>query len=286
MTPTIPSPLLRLLATGLLLLPLVATGAKADDLRALLPESVRAAGSLKVVISLAYPPMEYTEPGSAELRGFDIDLANAIAGRLGLEAEFADVEFQQLVPQVLTGRSDMILTAFSDKVERQGQLDFIDYFMTGAVFFSTVDHKAEIKSEADLCGKTIAVATGTSWVGWAEKVGAETCPAETPFNVIQLPTLAEHLLQIRQERAQASVIGIEGLADLNRQKPGGYYQIGTPGESTPYGIAFAKDNHGLRDAVLAALKALAADGTYQSILDRHGLQAGGIPEFTINGARR
>lgn len=285
MTRTRLSSVLRPVAPLLLLL-LAATRAMPADLRALLPESVRSAGTLKVVISLAYPPMEYAEPGSDELSGFDIDLARAIAGRLGLQATFTNVEFPQLVPQVLTGRSDMILTAFSDKVERRGQLDFIDYFMTGAVFYSTVDHQAGISSEADLCGKTIAVATGTSWVGWAESVGATVCPAGTSFNIIQIPTLAEHLLQIRQGRAQASIIGIEGLADLNRQKPGAYYQIGKPGEITPYGIAFAKDNGALRDAVLASLKDLAADGTYQSLLDRHGLTAGGITEFTINGAQR
>jgi len=274
-----------LVAGTLLAMTAVATaGAPAPS--DLVPEANRASGKLKVAISLAYPPMEYTEPGSTELLGFDIDLARAIADRLGLVADFQNVEFPQLIPQVLTGRSDMILTAFSDKPERRSQLDFVDYFMTGSVFFSTVDHRAVIATETDLCGKTIAVATGTSWVDWAENVGKAVCPPDTLFNVIQIPTLAEHLMQIRQDRAQASVIGIEGLADLNRQKPGTYYQIGRPGDPSPYGIAFAKENTELRDAVLAALDQLAADGTYTAILDRHGLSAGGVTEFKINGAAR
>ena len=264
-----------------------AAQAAADEkLAAAVPEAVRAAGKLNVTISLAYPPMEYSEAGSTELKGFDIDLAKAIAERLGLAAEFQNVEFPQLIPQVVTGRSDLIMTAFSDKVERQTQLDFIDYFKTGNVFYSSVDHQAEIKTEADLCGKTVAVATGTSWVTWAEELGKSICPADTLITVIQIPTQAEHIMQIRQGRAQASVIGLEGLLDLMKQEPGKFYQIGEVGEINHYGIAFAKANGALRDAVLAALEAMKTDGTYTQILDRYGLKQAGVEEFKINGTTK
>ncbi|OOG69244.1 hypothetical protein B0E45_17255 [Sinorhizobium sp. A49] len=264
----------------------VAAHAADEKLTAALPEAVRSAGKLNFTISLAYPPMEYSDAGSTELKGFDIDLAKAIAERLGLTAEFQNVEFPQLIPQVVTGRSDMIITAFSDKVERQSQLDFIDYFKTGNVFYSSVDHQGEIKTEADLCGKTVAVATGTSWVTWAEELGKSICPADKLITVIQIPTQAEHIMQIRQGRAQASVIGLEGLLDLIKQEPGKFYQIGDVGEVNHYGIAFAKANGELRDAVHATLNALKADGTYAQILDRHGLKEAGVEEFKINGATK
>ncbi|BBD38912.1 hypothetical protein Amn_37920 [Aminobacter sp. Y103A] len=257
-----------------------------EKLAAALPEAVRSAGKLNVTISLAYPPMEYSDAGSTELKGFDIDLAKAIAERLGLTAEFQNVEFPQLIPQVVTGRSDLIMTAFSDKVERQTQLDFIDYFKTGNVFYSSADHQGEIKTETDLCGKTVAVATGTSWVTWAEDLGKSICPADKLITVIQIPTQAEHIMQIRQGRAQASVIGLEGLLDLMKQEPGKFYQIGQVGDVNHYGIAFAKANGQLRDAVLATLDALKADGTYAQILDRHGLKEAGVEAFKINGSTK
>lgn len=261
--------------------------AAADEkLAAGLPDAVKAAGKLNVTISLAYPPMEYNDAGSTELKGFDIDLAKAIGERLGLTVEFQNVEFPQLIPQVVTGRSDLIMTAFSDKVERQTQLDFIDYFKTGNVFYSTVDHQADIKAEADLCGKTVAVATGTSWVTWAENVGKANCAADKPVTVIQIPTQAEHIMQIRQGRAQASVIGLEGLLDLMKQEPGKFYQIGKVDDINYYGIAFAKANGQLRDSVLATLNALKADGTYAQILDRYGLKDAGVEAFTVNGATK
>lgn len=254
--------------------------------QALLPEVNKASGELNIVISLAYPPMEYTEAGSDELKGFDIDLAREIADRLGLEPKFQNVEFPQLIPQVVTGRSDMILTAFSDKPERQVQLDFIDYFNTGNVFYSTSDHKEEIKDEKDLCGKTIAVATGTSWVTWAEDVGKSVCAADNLYNVIQIATQAEHIMQIKQGRAQASVIGVEGLADLEINHPGAYYQIGEAGNPNPYGIAFEKSNTALRDSVLSALNAMKDDGTYMEIASRYHLEIGAVDAFVINGAAK
>lgn len=263
-----------------------AMAAKDEAAAAKLPDSVRAGGKLNVTISLAYPPMEYSDAGSTELKGFDIDLAKAIADRLGLTADFQNVDFPQLIPQVVTGRSDLIMTAFSDKVERQTQLDFIDYFKTGNVFYSAAELKDSIKTEADLCGKTIAVATGTSWVTWAEDLSKTTCAADKQMNVIQIPTQAEHIMQIKQGRAQASIIGLEGLLDLMKQEPGKFYQIGAVGEINHYGIAFAKQNAQLRDAVLAALNALKADGTYVEILDRYGLKEAGVEEFTVNGAKK
>ncbi|MCW0000285.1 ABC transporter substrate-binding protein [Pararhizobium sp. YC-54] len=279
--------LLGLASTTFISLALCGAAHATDEkLAAALPEAVRTAGKLNVTISLAYPPMEYNDAGSTELKGFDIDLAKAIAERLGLAAEFQNVEFPQLIPQVITGRSDLILTAFSDKVERQTQLDFIDYFQTGNVLYSTVDRQSEIKTETDLCGKTVAVATGTSWVTWTEELGKAKCAEDKLITVIQIPTQAEHIMQIRQGRAQASVIGLEGLLDLMKQEPGKFYQIGDVGDVNHYGIAFAKANGQLRDAVLAALDTMKADGTYTQILDRYGLKQAGVKEFKVNGTTK
>ncbi|MCY1234309.1 Bacterial extracellular solute-binding protein, family 3 [compost metagenome] len=93
-------------------------------------------------------------------------------------------------------------------------------------------------------------------------------------------------MQIRQGRAQASVIGLEGLLDLMKQEPDKFYQIGEVGDVNHYGIAFAKANAQLRDAVKGALDAMKADGTYAQILDRYGLKQAAVEEFKINGATK
>lgn len=256
-----------------------------QDLRDLLPAKVREAGTINIAISLAYAPMEYSDAGSTDLKGADIDLAKEAMSRLGLKPNFQNVDFSQLIASVKTGRADMIWTAFSDLAKRQDDLDFIDYFKTGNQIFAPVENQGKIKEIKDLCGKTAAIATGTSWVTFMQDLSKSTCAADNQINVMQIPTEAEQLLQMKQDRAQASMIGFEGVLDLQKQQPGKYYKIGGLLEPGHYGIAFAKHATQLRDAVKAALDSMKADGTYLAILDRYGLKEAAVDSFTINAGK-
>lgn len=256
-----------------------------EELRQMLPESVRDAGTLNVAISLAYPPMEYSDAGSTDLKGADIDLAKEVAARLGLKINFQNVDFSQLITSVTTGRSDMIWTAFSDLTTRQEQLDFIDYFKTGNQIFVPASYQDNIKTVQDLCGKTVSVATGTSWVGFMENLSKETCDASAQMNLLQIGTLGEQLMQLKQDRAQAVMMGFEGVLDLQKQQPDQFYTVGDLYDPGNYGIAFAKESTQLREAVKATLDAMKADGAYTDILDRYGLKGAAVESFTVNAGK-
>lgn len=259
--------------------------APSEELRQMLPESVRDAGTLNVAISLAYPPMEYSDAGSTDLKGADIDLAKEVAARLGLKINFQNVDFSQLITSVTTGRSDMIWTAFSDLTTRQEQLDFIDYFKTGNQIFVPTSYQDNIKTVQDLCGKTVSVATGTSWVGFMETLSKETCDASAQMNLLQIGTLGEQLMQLKQDRAQAVMMGFEGVLDLQKQQPDQFYTVGDLYDPGNYGIAFAKESTQLREAVKATLDAMKADGAYTDILDRYGLKGAAVESFTVNAGK-
>ncbi|WP_315927234.1 ABC transporter substrate-binding protein [Mesorhizobium sp. SP-1A] len=261
------------------------SGKSNEQLREMLPASVRDAGTMKVVISLAYPPMEYSDAGSTDLKGADIDLAKEVADRLGLKIDFQNVEFPQLITSVTTGRADMIWTAFSDLTKRQGQLDFIDYFKTGNKIFVPVSYQDNIKAVKDLCGKTVSVATGTNWVGIMEDLSKQTCDASNQVNILQIGTLGEQLMQLKQDRAQAVMMGFEGVLDLQKQQPDKFYTIGDLYDPGNYGIGFAKGSTQLRDAVQATLEAMKADGAYEKILDRYGLKEAAVDSFTVNAGK-
>lgn len=259
--------------------------AAVPELQAMLPASVKDAGVLNVAISLAYPPMEYSEAGSTDLKGADIDLAKEVAARLGLKPNFQNVDFSQLIVSVTTGRSDIIWTAFSDLKKRQGELDFVDYFRTGNQFFAPVANQDKIKELTDLCGYTVTVSTGTSWVGSVEDLSKSTCAADKPIKILQVPTQAEEILQMKQDRAQASLIGFEGILDLQKQEPGKYYAIGDLLEPGNYGIAVAKKSTELRDAIKATMEAMQKDGSYAKILDTYGLKAAALDSITVNDGK-
>ncbi|MGW1256376.1 ABC transporter substrate-binding protein [Streptomyces sp. NPDC002513] len=255
---------------------------KDPALAAMLPKDIASAGTLNVAISLAYKPMEYSDPGSTELKGADIDLAKAVGAKLGVKTEFQNVQFEQLMPSTTTHRANMIWTAFSDLTKRQSALDFIDYFKTGDQFFVPKSLADSIKTPADLCGKTVAVATGTAWIQTVKDVSAAECAGKAPIAQVVVPSLSEELLQIQQGRAQASMIGMEGVGDLQAAQPGKWGKVGEPYNTGYYGVGFAKGQSQLRDAVLAALKALQQDGTYVNILKKYGLESSAVPAFTLN----
>src|ERR1700722_4368716 len=107
MTTSTAATLSRILAGAMVSLGVLASAAHAgtdDKLRAMLPAKVRDSGALNIAISLAYPPMEYSDAGSTDLKGADIDMAKEVADRLGLKVNFQNVEFPQLITSVTTGR--------------------------------------------------------------------------------------------------------------------------------------------------------------------------------------
>jgi polar amino acid transport system substrate-binding protein len=278
-------PVAALLATGLLAgCGSGTTGEKAEapaeyaELQAMLPDSIRDSGVLKIAISLAYEPMEFSDPGSEELKGVDIELAQELARRLGLTIQFDNVDFEQLIASVTTGRDDLIWTAMSDMTERQAKLDFVDYFKTGEMFFAPPEQKDSIQAWTDLCGKTVTVASGTSWVQTVETLSDDVCAGADPIKILEIEVLAEQIVQMKQDRAQAILMGLEGNFGL----PEGYYQFGDLLEPNNYGVGVAKDNTELRDAVQATLQSMLDDGAYLAVLEKYNLATAAEDEITLN----
>lgn len=258
------------------------TPAATPDFAAMLPESVRESGKLNIAISLAYPPMEYSEPGSTELIGVDIDLAKEVTARLNLEPNFQNYEFSQLIPSLTTGRSDVIWTAMTDLNERHERVSFIDYFKTGNTFFAPAEYADQFTAIEDLCGETVTVATGTSWVQEVEGLSKELCGADDQMTVLQVPTLSEQILQMKQTRAVAGFMGFEGVLELQAKEADKWIRIGDLQGESFYGIGTTPENEQLREAILAVLNSMLEDGTYLEILESYGMQDAAVEEFTIN----
>lgn len=252
------------------------------DFAAMLPESIRESGTLNIAISLAYPPMEYSEPGSTELIGVDIDLAREVTARLGLEPNFQNYEFAQLIPSLTTGRSDIIWTAMTDLNERHERVSFVDYFRTGNTFFSPAEYQDQFKAIEDLCGETVTVATGTSWVQEVEGLSDELCDEDNQMSVLQVPTLSEQILQMKQKRAVAGFMGFEGVLELEAKEEGSWFKIGDLQSESYYGIGTTPENEQLRQVILAVLESMLEDGTYVQILETYGMQEAAVEEFTVN----
>ncbi len=258
---------------------LTATANAAD-----LPDPVKRAGTLRLSVNSTYAPMEFHDPATNELKGLDVDLAEAIAKKLGVKITWTDVPFEQLVPALTTDRTDFIISGFSDRASRRETMDFVDYLGTGPQFF-TLDGSAA-KAPADLCGLKVGTVRSTSFPAEIEQWSKANCEASGKPAIQYVP--GENSIdvrnQLKQGRIDAAVQGSETLPYAQANEPGRYRILGTPIAQGYQGIAFRKDAGPLRAAVTEALAGLIKDGAYAAILAKWGLSANAVQEPLLNAS--
>lgn len=251
-----------------------------------LPDRIAKAKTIKVAVNAIYPPMEFKDPQSGVLIGFDIDLGNALAKELGVAFDWQESAFEQLLPSLATGRADMILSGLSDRPERRESADFIDYLNSGAQFYVLAERAGEFKTPTDLCGKSVGSSRSTSFPKSIETWSAENCAAagKPAIDVVGTEDTASARSQLKQRRLDAGVQGSETIPYAMSLEPDVYRPLGAPFTSVSQGIAFTKQDTQLRDAVLTALRKLTADGTYAAIIAKWHLEASAAKQITLNGA--
>jgi polar amino acid transport system substrate-binding protein len=223
------------------------------------------------------------DPKTNELTGFDIDLAAAMAKVLGVKIEYTDGAFEAMTPALQSGRVDMIMSGFYDTPKRRPLFDFIDYLKAGAQYFSLVS-AADIKDPIDLCGKTVSTIRGTSYPETIAKWSDAHCkPAGKPAIIVTADAdIPQLLINIKTERAQAGVQGLESVPAIVAMEAGVFRPLGEPFSATLMGIAFDKQNTALRDAFVFALKKVIADGTYDALIKKWKLDLSAYKDVTLN----
>jgi len=249
-----------------------------------LPERIKKAGKIIVATKPNYPPITYKDPATNQLMGLDIDLGEAIAKELGVAIEWQDTEFAQIFSSLQTGRVDMALQGISDLPTRREVADFVNYLRTGSQFYTSPANAATIKSQEDLCGKTVGASRSTNWPVKIEEWSAANCVAKgkAAIKVVGTEGSADARTQLKSGRLDAAVQGQETLPYSQKLEPNQYVLIGQPFTEDLMGIPFTKTDTQLRDAVKAAIERLQAKGVYDQILAKYGLQANKYTPITIN----
>ena len=247
-----------------------------------LPESIKQAGALRLTVNSPYAPMEYRDPATNQLVGLDIDLANEIAKRLGVQIVWSETLFAELIPSLQTKLADFIISGISDLISRREMADFVDYLTTGPQFFVLTENAA--KSTIDLCGKKVGMTRSTSFPIEIEKWSKQNCEAGGKPAVQYVP--GENSIdvrnQLKQDRIDAAVQGSETLPYAQQQEVGKYRVVGEPFSTGYQGIMFRKDDAALREVVTQHLAAMMADGSYKAILDKYGLGANAVAQPMMN----
>src|SRR3954471_18709113 len=137
-----------------------------------LPPEIAKQGSLKVAIVPNYPPMEFRDPATSTLTGFDVELGEALGRKLGINIIWQETSFDQMMPAIATGRVDAILSGMTDMASRQDTATFVDYLRSGPRFFVQQSRAAEFKDTTAFCGKKVGASRRTSFpkliAAWSE----------------------------------------------------------------------------------------------------------------------
>ncbi|GAA3147619.1 ABC transporter substrate-binding protein [Planomonospora alba] len=254
-----------------------AAGVRISAARGSVPDDIRRAGVLVVGSDLSFAPMEFLQDG--EQTGFDVELATAIAGRLGLKAEIRQTPWPELLGKVESGDLDVAMSSITDKAERQQRVDFVDYLNVGSVVVTRGGQGGE--GIGDLCGRRVALPAGTLYVELAEAQN-KRCAAGEKMTIIAVPTLTGSKETVLAGKADAYLDDFPPAAVSVRENPS-LAISGRQIEAAPYGIAIAKDRSGLRQAVQAALYELFDDGTYDKLLDKWQISEGSLKTGAVNG---
>ena len=156
---------------------------------------------LKMATSADYKPFEYIDTAkSDEIIGFDVDLAKAIAGKLGYEVEVMDMDFGGLVTAVKNGQADFVMAGMTPTEERKENVDFSDVYYTANHMIVT-SKDSNIQSVEDLKNKTIGVQMGS-----IQEEKAQELSKTTKMTVENRDKIPELVQEIKSGRFDAAII--------------------------------------------------------------------------------
>ena len=217
------------------------------------------AGKLTMATNATFPPYEMTTDNGT-IEGIDVDTAQAIADKLGLELQIDDMDFDAALLSVQQGKADIAMAGITVTDERKAVMDFSDSYATG-IQSIIVPEGSDIASVDDLSGKKIGTQRGTTgYLYCSDDFGDDAVVAyDNGLTAVQALNNGQvDCVVIDNEPAKAYVEANPGLKILD-----------TSYAEEDYAIGMNKDNTALLDAVNAALEELKADGTLQSIVDKY-----------------
>ncbi len=250
---------------------------------ALVPAALKSKGTLTVAMDASYAPDEFIGADGKSIMGMDADLATAIAKELGLAVSLQNATFDTIIPGLLSGKFDLGASSFTDTKEREKQVDFVTYGSFGEGFYVPAAGTVAFDGLDSLCGHTVAVESGTTEQTDAQ-AQVKTCQSKNmPVDkVLVFSDQNAANLAVSSGRADVGFSDSQVAAYIVQKSSGQFKLVGTPFSTAPYGLAMPKN--GLKDAVLAAVKDLMANGMYTQILTKWNVQAGAITNPVINGA--
>jgi len=241
------------------------------------PAELVAEGKLTFGSTPSFQPFEYM--AGDKLVGFDIEMGDLLAAKMGLTAEPLQMAFDGLLPALQGNRIDIINSGMYINDKRKEQAHLIPYLRVGQEIVVQKGNPQKIASREDVCGKKIGVSTGTIQETYAND-DATRCESAGlgEVEVLTFPP-GGSVVALRQGRVDVYYVATPTAVVLISEHPDDFEIAGTTfNNDTLIGIGVRKDQPDMMAAIEQALEAIRKDGSLAAIAQKHGL-----PETSLSG---
>jgi cystine transport system substrate-binding protein len=223
-------------------------------------DAIKAAGVFKIGTEGTYAPFTYHD-ASGKLVGFDVEIGEEIAKRLGVKPQFVEGKWDGLIAGLDVKRYDVVINQVGITEERKAKFDFSDPYIASRAALIVREDNADIKGFADLSGKKAAQSLTSNYGKMAEEAGAQ---------LVGTDGFDQSIALVVQGRADATINDSLSFLDFKKKQPNAPVKIAATEDEASYsGVIVRKGDLELVAAINQALKDIKADGSYQKIADKY-----------------
>jgi polar amino acid transport system substrate-binding protein len=244
------------------------------------PTSLVRPGTITFLSDTTYPPQESIDPATQQAVGFDIDIAQAIAAKMGLSATIQKTDSPQIVGALLAKKGDAIISALQITPDLAKEVALVAYFRAGQAILVRKGNPSAITGLTDLCGRKVSVQVQSPEENTIDEANAGICK-DRHISKQVYPTDLQAVLILKQRGVEAALDDSPVAAYFVKQTPDQLELAGGPFKTNPEGIAIDPKNGDLLKALQQAMMAIYQDGTYRQILTKWNLLDGEIPASQI-----
>lgn len=249
-------------------------------LAAQVPDAIKSKGTISIGTDSTYAPSEFIDTDGTTVIGFDVDLFNAVAAKLGLKTQWQSASFDAIIPAVTSGKYDIGVSSFTINADREKEVTMVSYFSAGTQW---ADKAGASIDPNNACGKKVAVQSGTVQVDDITKRSSDCTSAGKPkITIDQYQKQSDATAAVVTGKDDAMLADSPVCAYAVKQTNGTLALAGDIYDSAPYGYVLPKDETGFGQAIAGAVQDLINDGTYKQILAKWGVDAGAITTPAVN----
>jgi polar amino acid transport system substrate-binding protein len=251
-------------------------------LAAKVPPAVSADGKISVGSDTTYAPSEFLAADGTTIEGFDVDLFNLVAAKLGLKAEFATAPFDSIIAGVDSGKYEAGVSSFTINPERLAEANMVSYYSAGTQWSTKKGNPEDVDPE-NACGLAIAVQKATVQVDdITARSKACTDAGKPAIQIDQYDAQSDATAAVVSGKDVAGLADSPVMAYAVQQTNGQLELLGDVYDAAPYGYVVPKAQTDFAQAIADAVNALIADGSYAQVLENWSVQDGAVSSAAVN----